>query len=156
MGQVVKRSKGQKVEQLYNHLPNTSTLLHEYHVFLIKNLTILYSSLFSIISSSISFLFPVQFALTSSFLVSIIDHFVFSLLLFTLNIPFPDCSLYCSKQIRCGLKKIKNTAKRNMSNTMCTSSMYSRLCMDMLSFLFVRVWTMPHILYLSCGIPFSV
>ena len=27
--------------------------------------------------------------------------------------------------------------------------MYSRLCMKMLSFLFVRAWTMPRVLYLS-------
>ena len=32
----------------------------------------------------------------------------------------------------------------------------SRLCMKMSSFLFVCVWTMPRILYLSCGIPFPV
>ena len=31
-----------------------------------------------------------------------------------------------------------------------------RLCMKMSSFLFVRVWTMPRMLYLSRGIPFPV
>ena len=41
-----------------------------------------------------------------------------------------------------------------MSSALCASSMYSRLKMS--SFLFVRVWTMPLILYLSCGIPFPV
>ena len=41
------------------------------------------------------------------------------------------------------------------SNTyvkLCTS----HLCMKLLSFLFVHTWAMPHILYLSCGIPFPV
>ena len=33
-------------------------------------------------------------------------------------------------------------------------SMYSRLCMKMSSFLFVRTWAMPETLYLSCEIPF--
>ena len=42
----------------------------------------------------------------------------------------------------------KNTAKRNMSSAVCASSMYSRLCMKMLSFLFVRTWAMLRILYL--------
>ena len=42
----------------------------------------------------------------------------------------------------------KNTAKRNMSSTMCASSMYSRLCMEMSSFLFVRVCAMPRMLYI--------
>ena len=46
----------------------------------------------------------------------------------------------------------KNTTKRNMSSALCASSMYSRLCMKMSSFLFVRLWTMPRILYSSCGI----
>ena len=41
-------------------------------------------------------------------------------------------------------------------HTVCASSLYSRLCMKMLSFLFVRVWTMLRTLYLSCGIPFPV
>ena len=50
----------------------------------------------------------------------------------------------------------KNTAKRNMSSAACASSMYSRICMKMLSFLFVRSWAMPRMLYLSCGIPFPV
>ena len=36
------------------------------------------------------------------------------------------------------------------------SSMYSRLCMIMSSFLFVRVWAIPRTLYISCGIPFPV
>ena len=31
-----------------------------------------------------------------------------------------------------------------------------RLCMKMSSFLFVRAWAMPCILYLSCGVPFPV
>ena len=31
-----------------------------------------------------------------------------------------------------------------------------RLCMKMLSFLFVRACAMPRILFLSCGIPFPV
>merc|ERR1719206_114627 len=48
----------------------------------------------------------------------------------------------------------KNTAKRNMSSAVCASSMYSRLCMKMSSFLFVRACTVPRMLYLSCGIPF--
>ena len=38
----------------------------------------------------------------------------------------------------------------------CASSMYSRLCMKMLIFLFVRACAMQRILYLSCGIPFPV
>ena len=50
----------------------------------------------------------------------------------------------------------KNTAKRNMSSAVCASSMYSRLCMKMSSFLFVRLWTMPRISYSSCGILFPV
>ena len=50
----------------------------------------------------------------------------------------------------------KNTAKRNMSSAVCASSMYSRLCMKMSSFLFVRACAVPRMLYLSCGIPFPV
>ena len=50
----------------------------------------------------------------------------------------------------------KNTAKQNMSSAVCASSMYSRLCMKMSSFLFVCAWAMPRILYSSCGIPFPV
>ena len=49
----------------------------------------------------------------------------------------------------------KNTAKRNMSSAVCASSMYSRLCMKMSSFLFVRACAMPYTLYLSCGILLS-
>ena len=45
----------------------------------------------------------------------------------------------------------KNTAKRNMSSAVCALSMYSRLCMKMSSFLFVRTWAMRRI-----GIPFPV
>ena len=52
--------------------------------------------------------------------------------------------------------KVKNTAKRNMSSAVCASSMYSRLCMKMSSFLFVRACAVPRMLYLSCGIPFPV
>ena len=54
----------------------------------------------------------------------------------------------------------KNTG--NMPSAMCTLSMNksldltSRLCMKMLSFLFVHAWAMPRILYLSCGVPFPV
>ena len=43
-----------------------------------------------------------------------------------------------------------------MSSGLCASSIYSHLCMKMLSFLFVRTWAMPRILYLSCGILFLV
>ena len=43
-----------------------------------------------------------------------------------------------------------------MSSAVCASSMNSRLCMKMSSFLFVRACAMPRILYLSCGIPFPV
>ena len=50
----------------------------------------------------------------------------------------------------------KNTAKRNMSSAVCASSMYSRLCMKMSFFLFLRACAMPRMLYLSCGIPFPV
>ena len=50
----------------------------------------------------------------------------------------------------------KNTAKRNMFSAMCALSIYSRLCMKMLSFLFVRAWAMSRKLHLSCGIPFLV
>ena len=32
----------------------------------------------------------------------------------------------------------------------------SHLCTKMLSSLFVHAWAMPHILYLSCGVPFPV
>ena len=46
--------------------------------------------------------------------------------------------------------------QRNMSSALCASSMYSRLCMKMLSFLFVRAWAMLRTSYLSCGIPFPV
>ena len=51
---------------------------------------------------------------------------------------------------------IKNTAKRNMSSAVCASSMYSRLCMKMSSFLFVHTWAMPRTSCLSCGILFPV
>jgi len=47
----------------------------------------------------------------------------------------------------------QNTTKQNMSSAMCNSSIYSRLCMKMMFFLFVLAWAMPRILYLSCGIP---
>ena len=47
-------------------------------------------------------------------------------------------------------------AKRNMSSAVCALSMYSRLCMKMSSFLFVRACAVPRMLYLSCGIPFPV
>ena len=50
----------------------------------------------------------------------------------------------------------KDTAKRNISSATCASPMYSRLCMKMLSFLFVHAWAMPWILHLSCGIQFPV
>ena len=40
----------------------------------------------------------------------------------------------------------------NRNVKFCTS----RLCMQMSSFLFVRAWAMPRILYLSCGVPFPV
>merc|ERR1711954_548160 len=40
----------------------------------------------------------------------------------------------------------------NIYVKLCTS----RLCMKMLSFLFVCAWAMPRILYLSCGVPFPV
>ena len=50
----------------------------------------------------------------------------------------------------------KNTAKRNMSSAVCASSMYSRLCIKMPAFLFVRACAMLRMLYLSCGIPFPV
>ena len=43
-----------------------------------------------------------------------------------------------------------------LSSVVCASSMYSRLCLKMSSFLFLRAWTMPRIIYLSCGIPFPV
>ena len=45
---------------------------------------------------------------------------------------------------------------RNMSSSVCASSMFSCLCLKMLSSMFVRAWAMPRILYLSCGIPFLV
>ena len=56
----------------------------------------------------------------------------------------------------------KNTG--NVTSAVCASSMKvanvkfctSRLCMKMSSFLFVRAWAMPRILYLSCGVPFPV
>ena len=43
-----------------------------------------------------------------------------------------------------------------MSSAVCASSMNSRLCMKMLSFLFVRAWVMPRTLYLPCGDPFPI
>ena len=46
--------------------------------------------------------------------------------------------------------------QRNLSSALCALSMYSRLCMKMTSFLFLHIWTMPRIFYLSCGIPFPV
>ena len=52
--------------------------------------------------------------------------------------------------------KTKNTAKRNMSSAMCASSMYSRLCMKMLSFLLLRARALPRMLYLLCRMPFPV
>ena len=45
--------------------------------------------------------------------------------------------------------KDKNTAKPNMSSTVCALSMYSRICMKMSSFLFVCSCAMPRILYSS-------
>ena len=45
---------------------------------------------------------------------------------------------------------------QNMSSSVCASSMSSCLCLKMLSFMFVRAWAMPLILYLSWGIPFLV
>ena len=42
-------------------------------------------------------------------------------------------------------KKKKNTTKQNMSSIVCAFSMYSHLCMEMSSFLFVGAWAMPHI-----------
>ena len=50
----------------------------------------------------------------------------------------------------------KNAAKWNMSSAVYASSMYSRLCMKMSSYLFVRACAMPRMLYLSCAIPFPV
>ena len=44
----------------------------------------------------------------------------------------------------------------NMSSAVCASSIYSPLCMKMSSFLFLRLWTMPRMLYSSCGIPYPV
>ena len=41
-----------------------------------------------------------------------------------------------------------------MSSAVCALPMYSRLCVKMLSFLCVRAWAMPRILYLLFGIPF--
>ena len=38
----------------------------------------------------------------------------------------------------------KNTAKQNMSSAVCASSMYSRLCMKILSFLFVLALALPR------------
>ena len=43
-----------------------------------------------------------------------------------------------------------------MSSAVCASSMYSRLCMKVSSFLFVRACAVPRMLNLSCGIPFPV
>ena len=63
---------------------------------------------------------------------------------------------YCFGLITCLETLSKNTAKRNMSSAVCASSMYSRLCTKMSSFLFVHAWAMPRILYLLCGIPFPV
>ena len=40
----------------------------------------------------------------------------------------------------------------NINLKFCTSC----LCMKMSSFLFVRAWALPRILYLSCGVPFPV
>ena len=40
----------------------------------------------------------------------------------------------------------KNTAKQNMSSAVCVSSMYSHLCMKMLSFLFVCACAMPRLI----------
>ena len=51
---------------------------------------------------------------------------------------------------------MKNTTMRNMSSTVCASSMYSCLGMKMLSFLFVPAWAILHMLCLSCGIQFPV
>ena len=46
--------------------------------------------------------------------------------------------------------------KKEKYCTVCALSIYSRLCIKMSSFLFVRTWAMPRILYPSCGIPFPV
>ena len=44
----------------------------------------------------------------------------------------------------------------NMSSAVCAFSIYSRLCMKIISFLSMRTWAMPRTSYLSCGIPFPV
>ena len=38
---------------------------------------------------------------------------------------------------------VKNTAKQNISSAVCALSIYSRLCMKMSSFLFVRAYGIP-------------
>ena len=53
-------------------------------------------------------------------------------------------------------RSLKKIPQSGICSAVCGLSMYSRLCMKMSSFLFVRPWAMPHILYLSCGIPFPV
>ena len=47
-------------------------------------------------------------------------------------------------------------AVRNMSSAVCASSIYSRHCLKLSSFLFERAWEMPRKLHLSFGIPFPV
>ena len=43
-----------------------------------------------------------------------------------------------------------------MFSAVCASSVYSRVCMKLSSFLFVRPSVMPRMVYLSCGNPFPV
>ena len=54
--------------------------------------------------------------------------------------------------------RAKNTAKRNMSSTVCALSMYSRLCLKILSFLFVLVWTIHvyHIYHVEFHFRFNI
>ena len=46
--------------------------------------------------------------------------------------------------------------RNNMSSAVCVVSMYSRLYLKMLFFLFMLAWAILRVLYLSCEIPFRV
>ena len=76
------------------------------------------------------------------------------------------CAIHCPTQSRpCLVETIKINKKDkgriggavgNLFSAVCALSIYSRLCMKMSSFLFVRACAMPRLLNLSCGIPFPV
>ena len=69
------------------------------------------------------------------------------------NIFLTKMFLVYTKEFKIDFQNRKrNFSNRNINVQFCSS----RLCIKMSSFLFVRAWAMPRILYLSCGVPFPV